>query len=130
MPAAKASAKAALKGKNNLRKKKVRTTVHFKRPATLRLARSPKCPTKVSLISSEKLIKPKKSVFGFRTPIGPFLHHQVPLDHRVCHEEDRGQQHARLHRRHLGQQASDPRRGEEDVRGRHPKGDVYSDHYI
>ena len=48
MPSAKASAKAALKGKNNLRKKKVRTTVHFKRPATLRLARSPKCPTKSS----------------------------------------------------------------------------------
>ena len=48
MPAAKASAKAALKGKNNLQKKKVRTSVHFKRPSTLRLARSPKCPTKSS----------------------------------------------------------------------------------
>ena len=39
MANAKAAAKAALKGKNNLRKKKVRTTVHFKRPKTLRLAR-------------------------------------------------------------------------------------------
>merc|ERR1712176_1362255 len=45
---AKNSAKAALKGKNNLRKKKVRTTVHFRRPATLRLPRNPKCPTKSS----------------------------------------------------------------------------------
>merc|ERR1711979_105280 len=45
---AKNSAKAALKGKNNLRKKKVRTSVHFKRPSTLRLASSPKCPTKSS----------------------------------------------------------------------------------
>ena len=33
------AAKAALKGKNQLRKKKVRTSVHFKRPKTLRLAR-------------------------------------------------------------------------------------------
>mgnify|MGYP003320886129 CR=1 FL=1 len=33
----------------DLRKKKVRTSVHFKRPSTLRLARSPKCPTKVSV---------------------------------------------------------------------------------
>merc|ERR1712003_76755 len=40
------AAKAALKGKNQLRKKKVRTSVHFKRPKTLRLARNPKCPTK------------------------------------------------------------------------------------
>merc|ERR1712183_970865 len=48
MANAKAAAKAALKGKNNLRKKKVRTTVHFKRPKTLRLARNPKCPTKSS----------------------------------------------------------------------------------
>jgi len=48
MPSAKASAKAALKGKNNLRKKKIRTTVHFKRPKTLRTPRKPKCPTKSS----------------------------------------------------------------------------------
>merc|ERR1712066_1125527 len=48
MSKAKTAAKAALKGKNNLRKKKVRTTVHFKRPKTLRLARNPKCPTKSS----------------------------------------------------------------------------------
>ena len=39
MANANAAAKAALKGKNNLRKKKVRTNVHFKRPKTLRLAR-------------------------------------------------------------------------------------------
>merc|ERR1712001_22560 len=45
---ANATAKAALKGKNNLRKKKVRTNVHFKRPKTLRLARNPKCPSKSS----------------------------------------------------------------------------------
>merc|ERR1712131_433432 len=48
MSKAKTTAKAALKGKNNLRKKKVRTSVHFKRPKTLRLARNPKCPTKSS----------------------------------------------------------------------------------
>merc|ERR1712233_94302 len=48
MANANAAAKAALKGKNNLRKKKVRTSVHFKRPKTLRLARNPKCPTKSS----------------------------------------------------------------------------------
>merc|ERR1712048_498815 len=45
---AKSAAKAALKGKNQLRKKKVRTTVHFRRPATLRLPRNPKCPSKSS----------------------------------------------------------------------------------
>merc|ERR1711970_900123 len=45
---ANAAAKVALKGKNNLRKKKVRTNVHFKRPKTLRLARNPKCPSKSS----------------------------------------------------------------------------------
>merc|ERR1712244_165437 len=45
---AKNSAKAAFKGKNQLRKKKMRTTVHFRRPATLRLPRNPKCPTKSS----------------------------------------------------------------------------------
>ena len=39
MSKAKTAAKAALKGKNNLRKKKMRTSVHFKRPKTLRLAR-------------------------------------------------------------------------------------------
>merc|ERR1712156_103624 len=48
MANANAAAKAALKGKNNLRKKKVRTNVHFKRPKTLRLARNPKCPSKSS----------------------------------------------------------------------------------
>merc|ERR1711942_217191 len=48
MTKAKTAAKAALKGKNNLRKKKMRTSVHFKRPKTLRLARNPKCPTKSS----------------------------------------------------------------------------------
>merc|ERR1711881_138276 len=48
MANAKAAAKAALKRKNNLRKKKVRTTVHFKRPKTLRLTRNPKCPSKSS----------------------------------------------------------------------------------
>merc|ERR1712193_144749 len=48
MSKAKTAAKAALKGKNNLRKKKMRTSVHFKRPKTLRLARNPKCPTKSS----------------------------------------------------------------------------------
>merc|ERR1711929_36271 len=48
MANANAAAKAALKGKDNLRKKKVRTNVHFKRPKTLRLARNPKCPTKSS----------------------------------------------------------------------------------
>merc|ERR1711957_928571 len=48
MSKAKDSAKAALKGKNQLRKKKVRTNVHFRRPATLRLPRNPKCPSKSS----------------------------------------------------------------------------------
>merc|ERR1712183_549048 len=48
MANANAAAKAALKGKNNFRKKKVRTNVHFKRPKTLRLARNPKCPSKSS----------------------------------------------------------------------------------
>merc|ERR1739847_62484 len=48
MSAAKNSAKAALKGKKQLRKKKVRTSVHFRRPATLRLPRNPKCPSKSS----------------------------------------------------------------------------------
>merc|ERR1711946_101411 len=48
MSKAKTAAKAALKGKNNSRKKKMRTSVHFKRPKTLRLARNPKCPTKSS----------------------------------------------------------------------------------
>merc|ERR1712002_268582 len=48
MSKAKTAAKAALKGKNNLRKKKMRTSVHFKRPKTLKLARNPKCPTKSS----------------------------------------------------------------------------------
>lgn len=81
MPSAKASAKAALKGKNNLRKKKVRTTVHFKRPATLRLARSPKCPTKVRLIRfSAVLLNFKNKVIGCRPTIGLVLDHQVPLD--------------------------------------------------
>merc|ERR1712037_1070147 len=30
-------------------------------------------------------------------PHGRIQHHQAPLDHRVCHEEDRGQQHPCLH---------------------------------
>lgn len=48
MSKAKDASKAALKGKNQLRKKKVRTNVHFRRPSTLRLPRNPKCPTKSS----------------------------------------------------------------------------------
>lgn len=44
--AAKTAAKAALKGKNQLRKKKVRTNTSFNRPKTLSLPRSPKCPRK------------------------------------------------------------------------------------
>merc|ERR1712012_1279462 len=38
--------KALIKGIHANKKKKVRTSVHFKRPKTLRLPRNPKCPTK------------------------------------------------------------------------------------
>merc|ERR1712184_191423 len=63
MANANAAAKAALKGKNNLRKKKVRTNVHFKRPKTLRLARNPKFPSKSSASPKTRSI----------------LHYQPPL---------------------------------------------------
>merc|ERR1719235_1872336 len=33
--------------------------------------------------------------------------HQVPSDYRVCHEEDRGDQHLGFHCRHQGVQAED-----------------------
>merc|ERR1712080_43959 len=44
--AAKNAAKAALKGKHMVLKKKVRKTTQFRRPATLRKPRTPKCPRK------------------------------------------------------------------------------------
>ena len=38
--------KAATKGAHDSRRRKIRTTVHFRRPKTLRLARDPKYPRK------------------------------------------------------------------------------------
>merc|ERR1712179_257877 len=38
--------KSVLRGAHGMRKRKVRTTVHFTRPKTLRLARAPKYPRK------------------------------------------------------------------------------------
>merc|ERR1712063_141834 len=86
MSKAKTAAKAALKGKNNLRKKKMRTSVHFKRPKTLRLEK-PKVPNQI---------------IGCCTKTRPILNHQAPIDHRIRHEEDRRQQHPCLHRRYQG----------------------------
>merc|ERR1712151_768313 len=40
------AANAVKAGRHQQLKKKVRTSVHFKRPKTLKLARNPKCPTK------------------------------------------------------------------------------------
>merc|ERR1711976_479636 len=42
----KKAANAVKGGRHQLAKKKIRTSVHFKRPSTLRLDRSPKCPKK------------------------------------------------------------------------------------
>jgi hypothetical protein len=51
--AAKTAAKAALKGKNQLRKKKVRTNTSFNRPKTLSLPRSPK--VRVNIYPQDKI---------------------------------------------------------------------------
>merc|ERR1712233_50251 len=75
---AKNSAKAALKGKNNLRKKKVRTTVHFRRPATLRQV--------------------PDQIVGEGASSRSILDDQTPTHDRVGDEKDRRQQHARLYR--------------------------------
>ena len=40
------AANAVKAGRHQHQKRKVRTSVHFKRPGTLQLARNPKCPTK------------------------------------------------------------------------------------
>merc|ERR1712183_1121545 len=42
----KKAANAVKGGRHQLAKKKIRTSVHFKRPSTLRLDRQPKCPKK------------------------------------------------------------------------------------
>merc|ERR1712018_430838 len=46
MARAQKSANAVKAGRHQHQKKKTRTSVHFKRPSTLRLARNPKCPKK------------------------------------------------------------------------------------
>ena len=43
---AKSASRAVKAGSNQHQKKKVRTSVHFKLPKTLKLARNPKCPRK------------------------------------------------------------------------------------
>merc|ERR1712141_120275 len=40
------AARAVKGGKHQVQKKKVRTSVHFRKPKTLELARNPKCPKK------------------------------------------------------------------------------------
>merc|ERR1712203_724093 len=64
--------KKIVKGTHGTRVKKVRTTVHFRRPLTFRPARNPKFP-KINSSSQS---------------YGCSQYHQASFDHRVCHEED------------------------------------------
>merc|ERR1711917_35673 len=100
MSKAKTAAKAALKGKNNLRKKKMRTCP-FQETKDPQIGQKPKVPNQI---------------IGCCTKTRPILNHQAPIDHGICHEENRRQQHPRLHRRYQGQQAKDQGCCQEDVR--------------
>ncbi|EHB17623.1 60S ribosomal protein L23a [Heterocephalus glaber] len=82
--------KAVLKGIHSHKKKKLSTLPTFRYPKTLRLQRQPKYPRKST---------PRRNKLDLYAIIKP--------DHRVSHEEDRGQQHTRIHCECQGQQAPD-----------------------
>ena len=136
---AKAAKKAALKGTSSTSHRKVRTSVSFHRPKTLRLPRAPKYPRKsvphaprmdeyrtiIHPLATESAMKVRSSVFEGEGRKG--REGETRADLFVSSSfvfgfalgvEDRGAQHSRLHRRCPIQQEADQGRRQEDLRGR------------